>query len=214
MVCLNQIADAVAHTIGDPYNYYLKEKIKDKAIALRSTLLRQEYTKGFISQQLIQTLGCIEVKCVDIAECCCVSADLSVLRTTKVIPMPLRVKNDLFYFVGTVKKEQPFLYCNHEEIEYVITNRFNGNYPRYSYRNGYIYVFNPPSKAMDFITVESIFDDPRVASNFCDCDDKPCYTDDSPIYFPNDLRLAVDKLLEEEFGRKEVKESEVSVDDN
>lgn len=213
MLSLNQIADAVAHTLGEPYNHFLKEKIKDKAISLRSLLLRQEYTKNNISQQLIQTLGCIRLQCVDIVDCCEVKANINVLRTEQVIPMPLRVKNDLFYFVGTVKKEQPFLYCNHEDLEYVLTNRFNGKYPRYSYRNGHIYVFNPPERSLEFITVESIFDDPRVVGNFCDCDNSLCYTDDTPIYFPNDLRMTVDDLLEKEFG-KPTKETEIKLNDN
>jgi hypothetical protein len=210
-VSLTAICESVAHTLGRPYDFFIKEKIRFSAINLRAMFLRRDYEKNGLSPILIQRLGCLPLQCVDAAECCSVVSTVKFYRTQMQIPAPLRTKDlDTFKYVGLIDNQHPFQESYFEDLPYIVYNKYTSKIPRYTYFNGYIYCFYLPEDT-EYITVNSIFSDPEKAAYFNICSGQGCPTDDD-FYFPEDLMPMLEaELIKMYIGEKEQKDQEIRI---
>jgi hypothetical protein len=214
MTSLNDIVYPVAHTLGRENDHAFIEKLKLEAVGYREVLIRRDAEKNGIDNSTIQTLGCVPLICVDIAECCTVKTKVNVLRTELKIPKPLRTKDSSFYyFVGLATKRVPFTYLNHEELEFAEYDKYIFNYPRYSYRREYVYVFNPPVQSLTHILIESPFQNPQDAAKFNHCDESSCYSDDTSFYTPGDMVVTIREMLEKRFSQSPVIDPTIKVNE-
>lgn len=152
----------------------------------RATLIRQELNKGrSIDTYIIQDLGCVQIEPIDRAECCSVEVECVFMRTVKPIPSTIELKNSqVLTRVGPVDKiARPYDRVDANRVPFLGYNKFTRNTVRYFQKDtdGYLYLASGPNLGLlEYINVQGVFENPEDAADYVGCDDKPCFTDDSP----------------------------------
>lgn len=184
MATLNQIAERIAYAKGDPLNIFLIRNIKFSVIYWRSTFIRRDIAANGLSDEYLQKINVPLVK-VDKINPCDTSCNV-ILRSSKKIPKPVRIKSDvLFKFVGCLDQNDeliPATYVEGEELRYTRYNRFTPKVLRYSYVNGYLEVYN--NTLLKSIIAQSPFVDPTQIETECGTE---CYNDDMEFPCPEDM---------------------------
>lgn len=178
---LNQIAERIAFSLGDPLNNILKENIKFSIKNWRATLIRRDIQTNGLSTEFLQRIY-LDLKKVDKADSCNFNLDkCHILRTVNPLPQYIRWKNDsTFKFIGT-SDGGASTETEYEEIPYTCYNRFTSEVIRHSVINNYIYIFN--NTKLKKIALQHAFVDPYQANILCE----GCYTDDSDFPCPADM---------------------------
>lgn len=159
-------------------------RISDDQIAYwintERALLIREFIKAeqSISAEIIQTLKCIPVECVDPIECCDLDifSNYRILRTIPNIPIPLTLSSSSFHnpflitFIGTVDRQKAFEFTSEDIIRWGKYNKYTRNLPRAFYRNKKIYVsnFDFPS-GLGYISISGVFLNPEEVNEFNLC---------------------------------------------
>ena len=165
----------------------------------RAKLIREDLNKKrTLDRQLIQDLGCVEVECVDAAECCEVSdSGATVLRTVKPLPKLLELPNKtLITYVGTVDKQTSFQLSTEILSKWSKYNKYTGKTPKAYLRNDerYLYITNAP-KGIELINIQGVFEDPKDVSEFNHCSGVPCFTDDSEYPLSAHMLPVINELI-------------------
>ncbi len=216
-ITLNEIAYSIAHTLGTPNDFFLREKIKLSAIGVRATLIRQDLTRNTLSKAFLQSIGNQELTCVDVSQCpATVPTGTYMLRTINKIPKPVRTKdNSTFYYVGIPDKTRAFQETTIDGIFISSEDRYTSRFPKYFYLDGYIYVINPPTDDLKYITIISPFADPREIASFKDCPGADCYTDDSDFPLEMDMWMQMEGILLSMYrGSNPTEDEEVRLNSN
>ena len=151
----------------------------------RALWLRNELNKNrTVDDNVIQDLGCIELEVADKADCCELSDGCKVLRTVLQIPnaIELHNKTGITRVAPINKLEVPFNFVDYERAIWSGNGRYNKKQIFAFLLNNRIYLTskdNGLSKYLTHINVRGVFEDPTEAANFVDCDDVPCYTNNS-----------------------------------
>ena len=214
-ISLNRISDSIMNTLGiDINNYEIKEKIKFEAIQFRALLLRRDLERNPITRNFLQWI-CLELECKDLSDCCEVKSFKTALRTKEKIPVPLRTKDyDSFYYVGDINKMKAFKETTFDNVQLMKHRRFTSTEPLFVYDN-YVWIFNEPTPNYKYLTIGSIFEDPRQLAELKNCDGSNCYTDDD--YFPigADQYPTLEEYLIKLFSGKNLTENkEIKINDN
>lgn len=146
---------------------------------VRAVIIKRDIDKNKrIDPELIQDLGCVPVKLIDKSECCKILANCNILRTADKIPKPVdfNFKSGLKY-VGDIDGDLQYDMSHFETIQWTQHEKYTAKLPRYFQKDGFIFVTN--RDLSDVIKVRAIFEDPRKAALFSNCDGEPCYTADS-----------------------------------
>jgi hypothetical protein len=151
----------------------------------RALWVRQEMNKKrSVDTDLIQTL-CADLEEVDPSDCCDIEIGCdTVLRTTKDVPETIELyhKEAIMRVAGINKLKKPFSYVDYSRVPWVGSGRFNKENIYAFLHNKRMYIFspgNPEWKFLENISIRGVFEDPTEAAKFKDCDNAPCYTDDS-----------------------------------
>jgi hypothetical protein len=152
----------------------------------RALFIRNELNRSrTIDPAIIQTI-CVELEEVDASDCCDITLDCPILRSTKVLPDTIELHNSqgITRVAPINVKSAPFSHVEKDRIPFVAEARFTGNMI-YTFRhNGYLYVYtkNPRYKNLAAASVSLVAEDPTAAATFKDCttaeNPVPCYTDD------------------------------------
>lgn len=148
----------------------------------RATLIRQDQAKGrSISDNIMQTIPCLEVSLANTSECCEITGPCTILRTTLRIPKPLEIQQrDMIERVAGVDITKPgFTIVPYFRAIYHGNSRWSKGLKIAFYKNGYIYLMGAPAN-MRKISVMEVLDDPTEARDYSTCSGESCYTDDSP----------------------------------
>jgi len=182
--CIYGVLDRIRPQLSDD------ESISERQITfdfenMRARFLRNEFNKNrTIDPAFIQDLGCIPLETVDRAECCEISADCYIVRTAVELPGTIEKWNETSLTrIGPIDKlQRPYSLVPYERAVYSGNGKFNGKAVFAFLRNRRIYLVSQSRllKHMEYLNVQGVFEEPRVAANFVDCDNKPCYTDNSP----------------------------------
>lgn len=185
MVSLNEILYDTLGTvqggarISDDLNISI-EQLAFVANNNRAYLLRQDANKGrSLSDNIIQVLGCVDVKQIDVSECpCSVPTDCTIMRTKTQIPKPIELyQKDLITRVsGVDMRGIGFSIISYSRASVAGTSKWTKNSTKAFLHNRYIYLINPPN--INKVSISGVFEDPRDAARFSNCDGTPCYSDD------------------------------------
>lgn len=174
MASIASVVSEIAHVMGRPNNEAVRESIKLLIIQTRNEIIRRSYENhSYVDRGLTQRyrVSLTNVNDGDIIINSLIDdneledAVVKVKRTTQLVPKPVRLVNNLpFDRVSTVgfktNKEIPFV----KETSARFHDALPGmcKLPRYDYINGYIYIFPPDKKSIDFeqIVIESAFENP------------------------------------------------------
>lgn len=145
----------------------------------RNRLITQNYRKARYSDTVLtQPLGVVEMEQVDSAEDCNLQSGCKILRSKLKLPVPIEIdEKPLFTFIGSIDQTGPqYQMIPWSRFTWIKHQKYTGHIPYVAYKDGYIYMIN--KKVLDAIAVHGIFENPKDAAKFNNCDGKPCYTDD------------------------------------
>jgi hypothetical protein len=167
----------------------------------RDMLTGQLFAKGkSVPDTLIQHLECVELECLDPAECCEISSCLRVLRSTQKLPRTIQ-RNDrnTILSVASPDKTTGFTETTYIRQRSNAHNRYTGSKPRWFIKNDYLYITN--IKVLEYVSVSGVFEDPTEAIMFTDCDGHPCFTWDSDYPVTGSMgRMITSIVLKERMG--------------
>jgi hypothetical protein len=181
-------------------------QVSDRQVAYwinqdRATLLAQLLSVGkAIPDTLIQHLECVQLECLDPAECCEIDTCERVLRSTQRIPDTIHRNNrNTILSVSSPDKTVGFTETNYIRQRSNKHSKYTGHKPRWFIKNGYLYLTN--TKELEYVSLSGIFDDPTEALLFTQCDGTPCWTWDDEYPITNRLAgIITTKVLQEKLG--------------
>lgn len=146
----------------------------------RASLIRQQLSKRqSISDNIVQTLSCLDVSQIDASTCCDFTTDCYIVRTNSRIPQVIESNQvDLITKVGPMHvSERGYTLIPYARAPFWGSSMFNKDRPAAFLHDGYVYIMN--SDFIDKISVQGVFEDPTELATFNNCDSVPCYTKDS-----------------------------------
>lgn len=152
---------------------------KQRALFIRNELNRARTVDPFI----IQDLGCVEIEVVDRAECCDITIDCSILRTSLKVPSTIELHNSITLWVNPIDKiEKSFSFIDYERAKFIKGHRFTSNQIFAFILNNYIYLISEDDShsQISHISIRGVFENPEEAAKFNTCDGDACYSDDAP----------------------------------
>lgn len=179
----------MAEETGAATDFAIKQKMKDEFVGWRATFLRRDRERNnLVHDQNTQALGVIDMTQVDKSEGG-VPADIdcSIWKSNLPVPKPVRFKNaslSPFTFVGAVDRHTPFTYLQPEAALFLNYNAYTAKDPRFTYRDGHLYVYAKTAKK---IFVRGVFEDPRDVEAFNGCTGVTPYSDDKEFPIAEDL---------------------------
>jgi hypothetical protein len=172
-------------------NLYDDDKLDDRLIKFwinnqRSLWLRNEMNKPrSVDEQIIQTLGCVQLEVADRSSCPSGLIGYSVLQTVEDLPTVIELNNgDGIIEVGPVDKiARPFSYVNINRARLAGNGKFNSRII-FAFRYGLkILVIAKDmesgsfAKYLRYIRVRGVFVNPEDVANFTHVDGSACYSD-------------------------------------
>jgi len=184
----------------------------------RSLWLRNELNRNrTIDDNIQQSLGAVELEIVDTIENSpYVGGSAKILKSKLQIPVAIELHNStaITRVASLDLKCKKFSFVDYTAVPYVGHGKFNQNQVFAFLKGGYMYVLsgcnNPATKALKYINIRGVFENPEEVGRFTEIDGTSCYTMDSnyPInkwilgYMKDaiikaDLRTFVQPILDE-----------------
>ena len=154
----------------------------------RATWLRNELNKNrTIDDNIQQSLGAVELEIVDTIE----NTDITgishkILKSKLQIPVAIELHNStaITRVSSLDLKQKKFSFVDYTAVPYVGNGKFNKNFVFAFLKGGYMYVVsncnNPVTKALKYINIRGVFENPEEVGRFKELDGTSCYTSDSP----------------------------------
>lgn len=163
--------------------------IEDLIAEERALWIRNELNKNrSIDSNIIQDLGCVEVIPIEptSAECCSLPefGACKVLRTKSTIPNSIELYQDkLITRVGPILLNgKRYTQLGLDAVPSAGHGRFNRNEVYYFLLSNHVYLFSRDplfAKTVEVINLQGVFEDPREAARYKQCNGTPCWTPDS-----------------------------------
>jgi len=190
MASLNQIISLLAERTGSTFDVPFQEELKVivsywRARVIKNSLKNHPHNRKYMQQSFVTELE--EVPLID----CPVNYGCA-LRTKCKIPNTIVIDGIIFDYIGKPTMDYPFSFVKDEFEQYMASSPYTGKRLRYSYKDGYIYIYG--TNKLKYIGVRGIFENPQKISD-CECGDKPCYSDDDEYPLTEDLLQEVIKAI-------------------
>lgn len=189
MLTLTKIRAQIFDLMNSYSNYSnIEPRLIDDLVAQkRSKFIRQDVSKGrVIDDNFIQSLGCVELELVDKASdnCCSEITGCNIFRTKQKLPNAVELPHDkAITKVGSVDIiSYPFYFMEYQAAPFWGNGRFNKKSIGVFLRNNYMYfIYNEgiENLLLEKVNIQGVWEDPKEASKFKNCDGTPCWTVDS-----------------------------------
>lgn len=154
---------------------------------VRSILISQSLAKkDDLNDSWLQTITCVPLIQVDIAECCEIATGCYLLRTENPIPQTIDTYKDNWIVSVTTDSGDIISKSNTFRNRYQMYNKFTSTKPSWYLKNDYLYISN--NDYLETINVTALFESPSQLSSYSSCDGEPCWSMDSN--FPVTMTLA------------------------
>ena len=145
----------------------------------RAKLIEQDINKGkYLTQFYTQTLGKVRLIKSSRIDCGLPDCDIndSILRIENSLPKVIDTNDkNLLTYVGSIDGSNHYQRTTFQKVKFDKFAKFTGNKTKYYELNDYIYIINPDSKNLKYITINGVFEDPLKANEFkinnCDSND-------------------------------------------
>ena len=170
MASIGQLVSELAHTLGEPNNFGLKQHIKLVVIQTRNEVIRRSFENhGYVDRVLVQrykvSLTDVNDGEIELPEGYDDSDITKIKRTLQKVPRPVRLTNNLpFDRVSSVgfktNREFPFIKETSARFRSAVPGLCA--MPCYDYINGFIYLFPSDNRALTLnkSVIESAFEHP------------------------------------------------------
>ena len=199
MASLNKIQYSILEKLrvelsdDDPIDLRL---IAEEIHTTRATFIRNEMNRNRTPDPfIIQNLGCVELEVVDRAECCDITIDCSILRTSQRIPSTVELHNSNLMWVNPVDTlARSFSFISYERAKFIKGHRFTSREIFAFMLNGYIYLISEDDthSQITHLNVTGVFENPEDASSFNTCDGEACFDADADYPLKAWMRKSVE----------------------
>jgi hypothetical protein len=205
-VTLNQIAfeifEVVRGELSDDENVSL-EMIKDMIHTTRATLLKQKFDKNarVIDDVFTQSLGALQIEAVDASAHSTIKAGRYMYRTVLDIPPTIDRKNyeGTFTRIGPADKlATGYNLVSYDRALYSGSGRFNRDQIFCFLRDGKLYLISNSGafhKAVQFIDVVGVFQNPAQVATFLDTNGDSLYADDRTYPVSRSLKETIEEII-------------------
>jgi len=190
MATLNKLSYQVVSSFDRDNDVLFIERVKDLIVFVANQFKHREIDKYGINDRYIQPYEA-DLELVNASNDVNIPSKIELLRTTNIIPPPLRYNSDVpFVFVGSLDRMiafrniKPYIMRDSKHL------RMIGNGIAYFYTNGYIYIWN--NTKLERILVEAIYEELTVTRDSADPTGL-CYTDDMEFPLAGDMLIDVIK---------------------
>jgi hypothetical protein len=139
-VSLNDLVSILALRVGQPWNTTLQEEMKVVLNYKRADFFKKLIAQNPGQRKMFRKDITAELIDVDRAECP-IEVDCEIKRTRELIPRPVRTTDEMFEYVGSADKTEPYGYATPEA--YAVLSKYSKyTYAsnKYYYANGYVYI--------------------------------------------------------------------------
>lgn len=199
---LIQLVEILLPALGEGEDFSLKARLGDFIKAQLAFLIRQDVERNALSKSAYTLELFFELVSVDEFDNCSVKGVCDVRRTKIKVPKPIRFKETYAPFIS-VKNLTSISENFIDVFSYIASFLINKSYlqkyknlPYYTYKNGYIYVFN--ANALNDIRVTSAFED--IDSYVKECNEEDC--NKNPLFqteIPQDMVSQITQLVVSSF---------------
>lgn len=174
----------------------------------RATLIKQYKDKArYISQNYVQSLGKVELVKSSKQECCLPDCDIGdiVYRTLNPIPRVVDTNGwNLITYVGTVDGNNNYTRTNFNKVAFDSYAKYTGTNTKWYELNNYIYIVNPPTKILKYISIQGVFENPKDAIDFndCGCISEDCFKSGFDFDYPmnsSDIPIIIKLITSSEY---------------
>jgi hypothetical protein len=148
----------------------------------RAELIRQDFEKKrSISDNVVQTIGCLPVELIDASECPCnIASGCTIMRTVQQLPTTIETyhKNLITKIGPSLVGQRAYTIISYQRAPVFGSNKYNKNEVAAFLHNRYVYLINADPE-LSFISLDGVFEYPEEVAAFFSCDGEACYTDDS-----------------------------------
>ncbi len=160
----------------------------------RVKMIDQDMNKGkTLTQYYVQTLGKVRLIKASKTECGTYDCDLGdfILRTENIVPKSVDTNTqNLITYVGTIDGKTNYQRTTFQSAKYDLFAKYTGKRTKYYELNGYLYIVNPPSNNLKYISVTGVFEDPLLVNEFksTSCDDSDFCFNPFDIEYPLSMK--------------------------
>lgn len=192
---LHQAASYLAERAGKKTDMSFIKEMKDLVVVISARFKADTLAKNPSADKYYLQKFNVPVIAVDSTDEC--NAEIAkcdkVFKSVDQVPSPLRYTSNPFSYVGAPGGNYGFGWTTFGTEPKRRFKKLTGSFPRHTYINGYIYIFN---KEIDEVGVEGVFSDPRVVANFKCGDGTPCFSETSEFPIEEQiLKLVYDEIL-------------------
>ncbi len=159
------------------------DQVYFKIHTTRAMLIRQDQSKGrSLSDNVMQTLPCLDVIKVDASECCGITSPCELYRTNLRLPRAIETyQKDLIVRVSGVDITGPsWNYLSLAHLPWAGISKWTKDSTKWFTKGGYVYIVNPPPVTK--ISVTGVFEDPTDLTEYPSCSGTPCFSNDTDEY--------------------------------
>ena len=156
------------------------DQVYFKIATVRAMLIRQDQSKGrSLSDNVLQTIPCLDVSKVNASECCGITAPCEISRSNIQIPRPVEIyQKDLITRVAGVDITGPsWNHVSLAQVQWSGISKWTKNTVKWFIKDRYIYVLNNPG--VKKIAITGVFEDPMDLINIPSCTTASCYSPDN-----------------------------------
>lgn len=207
-VTLNQIAyeifEVVRGEISDDDNISL-DMIKDMIHDVRAKLLKQKFDKNarVIDDVFTQSLGALQIEAVDASAHSTIKAGRYMYRTVREIPETIDRKNyeGTFVRIGPADKlATSYNLVSYDRALYSGNGRYNRDQIFCFLRDNKIYLISNSGafhKAVQFIDVIGVFQNPSQVATFLDTNGDSLYADDKTYPISRSMKEDLETIIKQ-----------------
>lgn len=156
------------------------DQVYFKISTVRAMLIRQDQSKGrSLSDNVLQTLPCLDISKVNASECCGITAPCELFRTNIQLPRPIELyQKDLISRVAGVDITGPsWNHVSLAQVQWAGISKWTKGTVKWFVKDRYIYVLNNPG--VKKISVTGVFEDPMDLAAIPSCSGAACYLPDN-----------------------------------
>lgn len=183
MASLNEVVSILAARSGRTFDVPFQEEMKVLVAVTGAKFMKDSLTKKPLDRRYYIQSVVLPLERVPKIECPIEYG--CALRTTSLVPTPLRTGGVLFDYVGTPDMEIPFSHGGDWKETYFKYNKYTSQNTRYTLRDSRIYV-EDKERTLEYIGLQYIPENP-LALRGLKCADGSCIDDDYILLIPGDL---------------------------
>ena len=188
---LNEIAYNILNTYRGGrlnHNEHISlDQIKFTVKYYRAMMIRRDMARnGFVSNGVEQDLNCLELEIIDASKCCNLKTNCDVYRTKEPLPKFIRLAfNDALTYAGDATGLNSYQIIEPHIVQWLPYDKYVAGKKRVYILDNYLYLYNGDGDGV--VNIRGIFEDPEKLGEYTNCEEIPCYDDNSEFPLPMDM---------------------------